>query len=505
MMLNAHLLAILIWLPIIGGCVVLGLGARVTFAKWLSLGVSVLTLLLSVPLYLGFKIGTAEMQFVERTSWIPAIHADFYIGVDGISMPLILLTTFTTVLVVIAGWGNVAKRVAQYFAAFLLLEGLMIGVFAALDAALFYVFWEAMLLPMFIIIGVWGGPRRVYASIKFFLYTFIGSLLMLVALIYMYLKSGTYELAVLQGMPLSLTEQTFIFLAFFTAFAVKVPMWPVHTWLPDAHVEAPTGGSVVLAAIMLKMGGYGFLRFSLPIAPDASRELDWLIIALSLIAVVYIGFVALVQRDMKKLIAYSSIAHMGFVTLGMFIGFQIVAHTGRTTGVELGLDGAVVQMLSHGLVSGAMFLCVGVMYDRVHSREISAYGGVVNTMPKFAAFMVLFALANSAVPGTSGFVGEFLVILAAFKANVWYAFLAGTTLVMGAAYTLWLVKRVIFGEVGNAEVAALKDINGREFLILGMLAAGVLLLGLWPAPLLDVMRATTSHLAQQLLASKIAP
>ncbi len=328
---------------------------------------------------------------------------------------------------------------------------------------------------------------------------------MLVALIYMYLKSGTYELAVLQGMPLTLTEQTFIFLAFFTAFAVKVPMWPVHTWLPDAHVEAPTGGSVVLAAIMLKMGGYGFLRFSLPIAPDASRELDWLIIGLSLIAVVYIGFVALVQQDMKKLIAYSSIAHMGFVTLGMFIGFQIVAHTGRTTGIELGLDGAVVQMLSHGLVSGAMFLCVGVMYDRVHSREISAYGGVVNTMPKFAAFMVLFALANSGVPGTSGFVGEFLVILASFRANVWYAFLAGTTLVLGAAYTLWLVKRVIFGEVANAHVAALKDLNGREFLVLGMLAAGVLLVGLWPAPLLDVMRATTHHLAQQLLVSKIVP
>jgi NADH-quinone oxidoreductase subunit M len=359
------------------------------------------------------------MQFVERSPWISTIHAQYFLGVDGISMPLILLTTFTTVLIVIASWTNVAKRVAQYFAAFLILEGLMIGVFAAMDAALFYVLWEAMLIPMFIIIGVWGGPRRVYATIKFFLYTLIGSLLMLVALIYMYLKSGTYELAVFQHMSLTLTEQTFIFLAFFAAFAVKVPMWPVHTWLPDAHVEAPTGGSVVLAAIMLKMGGYGFLRFSLPIAPDASRELDWLIIALSLIAVVYIGFVALAQRDMKKLIAYSSIAHMGFVTLGMFIGFQIVAHTGRTTGIELGMDGAVVQMLSHGLVSGAMFLCVGVMYDRVHSREISAYGGVINTMPKFAAFMVLFALANSGLPGTSGFIGEFLVILASFKANVW--------------------------------------------------------------------------------------
>jgi NADH-quinone oxidoreductase subunit M len=500
-----HLLSLLIWLPIVGGFAVLFLGERDVLARWLSLIVSGAALILSIPLYAWFKTGTAEMQFVEHTAWIPAIHADFYIGVDGISLPLILLTTFTTVLIVIAGWTNVAKRIAQYMGAFLILEGLMIGVFAALDTALFYVLWEAMLIPMFIIIGVWGGPRRVYATIKFFLYTFIGSLLMLVALIYMYLKVGTYELAEFQRLPLNLTEQTLIFLAFFTAFAVKVPMWPVHTWLPDAHVEAPTGGSVVLAAIMLKMGGYGFLRFSLPIAPDASRELDWLIIALSLIAVVYIGFVALAQRDMKKLIAYSSIAHMGFVTLGTFIGYQIVMHTGKTTGIEMGLDGAVVQMISHGLVSGAMFLCVGVMYDRVHSREISAYGGVVNTMPKFAAFMVLFALANTGLPGTSGFVGEFLVILASFKANVWYAFLAGSTLVLGAAYTLWLVKRVIFGEVANDKVAMLSDLNGREFLVLGALAAAVLLVGLWPAPLLDVMRASTEHLAQQLLVSKIVP
>jgi NADH-quinone oxidoreductase subunit M len=505
MMQSAHLLSWLIWLPIVGGFAVLGLNHRAMLARWASLALSATALLLSIPLWSWFKTGTAEMQFVERARWISTIHAEYYIGVDGISMPLILLTTFTTVLVVIASWRNVEKRVAQYMGAFLILEGLMIGVFAALDGVLFYVFWEAMLLPMFLIIGIWGGPRRVYATIKFFLYTFIGSLLMLVALIYMYLKSGSYELAVFQHLPLTLTEQTFIFLAFFAAFAVKVPMFPVHTWLPDAHVEAPTGGSVVLAAIMLKMGGYGFLRFSLPIAPDASRELDWLIIALSLIAVVYIGFVALAQRDMKKLIAYSSIAHMGFVTLGMFIGFQIVAQTGKTTGIAMGMDGAVVQMLSHGLVSGAMFLCVGVMYDRVHSREISAYGGVVNTMPKFAAFMVLFALANSGLPGTSGFVGEFLVILAAFKANVWYAFLAGTTLVLGAAYTLWLVKRVIFGEIANDKVAALQDINGREFLVLGVLAIAVLLVGLWPAPLLDVMRASTQHLAEQLLLSKVAP
>jgi len=505
MMFGGYLLSLLIWLPIVGGFAVLAMSDRVAVAKWLSLIVSGLTLVLSVPLYALFKTGIAAMQFIERAPWISTIHSEYYIGVDGISMPLILLTTFTTVLIVIASWENVEKRVAQYFAAFLILEGLMIGVFAALDGALFYVFWEAMLIPMFIIIGVWGGPRRVYATIKFFLYTFIGSLLMLVALIYMYLKSGSYELAVFQHMPLTLHEQTYIFLAFVSAFAVKVPMWPVHTWLPDAHVEAPTGGSVVLAAIMLKMGGYGFLRFSLPIAPDASRELDWLIIALSLIAVVYIGFVALAQRDMKKLIAYSSIAHMGFVTLGMFIGFQIVAHTGRTSGIELGLDGAVVQMLSHGLVSGAMFLCVGVMYDRVHSREISAYGGVINTMPKFAAFMVLFALANSGLPGTSGFIGEFMVILASFKANVWYAILAATILVLGAAYTLWLVKRVIYGEVANDKVAALKDLNSREFLVLGALAVAVLLVGLWPAPLLDVMRASTLHLAQQLLVSKIAP
>jgi NADH-quinone oxidoreductase subunit M len=503
-MLNEYLLSILIWVPIVGGFVVLGV-SDATKAKWFSLAVSVVTFAFSIPLWTGFKLGTADMQFVERTSWIPAIHSDFHIGVDGISMPLILLTTFTTVLVVISGWRNVEKRVSQYFAAFLILEGLMIGVFAALDGVLFYVFWEAMLLPMFIIIGIWGGPRRVYATIKFFLYTFIGSLLMLVALIYMYLKAGSYELSAFHQLPLTLTEQTLIFLAFFAAFAVKVPMWPVHTWLPDAHVEAPTGGSVVLAAIMLKMGGYGFLRFSLPIAPDASRELDWLIITLSLVAVVYIGFVALAQRDMKKLIAYSSIAHMGFVTLGTFIGYQIVAHTGKTTGIQMGMDGAIVQMLSHGLVSGAMFLCVGVLYDRVHSREISAYGGVINTMPKYAAFVVLFAMANSGLPGTSGFVGEFLVILASFKANPWYAFLAATTLVLGAAYTLWMVKRVIYGEVANEKVAALTDLSGREFFVLSVLAVAVLAFGLWPAPLLEVMSATTQHLAQQLLVSKIVP
>ena len=443
------------------------------------------------------------MQFVERVPWIRAFNVEYYLGVDGFSMPLILLTTFLTPIVVLAGWDSVRVRTAEYFAAFLILEGLMIGVFAALDALLFYVFWEAMLIPMFIIIGVWGGERRIYATVKFFLYTFLGSVFMLIALIYLYLKSGSYSILVFQQLPLSQTEQTLIFLAFLAAFAVKVPMWPVHTWLPDAHVEAPTGGSVILAAIMLKMGGYGFLRFSLPITPDASRELDWLIIALSLTAVVYIGFVALVQQDMKKLIAYSSIAHMGFVTLGAFLAFEIVRATGQVQGAAMGLDGAMVQMISHGLVSGALFLCIGVLYDRMHSRQIADYGGVINTMPVFGAFMVLFALANAGLPGTSGFVGEFLVILAAFKANFWYAFLAALTLILGAAYTLWLVKRVVFGPVGNDHVAQLQDVNGREFLVLGVLAIAVLALGLWPAPLLDVMRPTLEQLVQQMMMTKL--
>jgi NADH-quinone oxidoreductase subunit M len=405
--------------------------------------------------------------------------------------------------VVIAAWTVIDTRANQYLAAFLILEGLMFGVFAALDALLFYVLWEAMLIPMFVIIGIWGGPRRVYATVKFFLYTFLGSVAMLVALIYLYLQGGSYAIADLQAMPLSLREQLPIFVAFLLAFAVKVPMWPVHTWLPDAHVEAPTGGSVILAAIMLKMGGYGFLRFSLPVTPDASRELDWLIIGMSLIAVVYIGFVALVQQDMKKLIAYSSIAHMGFVTLGTFLAYQVVSATGGQQGAAMGLDGAMVQMISHGLVSGALFLCIGVLYDRVHSREIADYGGVVNTMPVFASFAVLFAMANAGLPGTSGFVGEFLVILASFRASFWYALLAGTTLVLGAAYTLWLVKRVVFGPVANDRVAALKDLNGREFFVLGVLALAVLLLGLWPAPLLDVMRPTIEHLVQQMLVTKV--
>ena len=499
-----HLLSILIWLPIVGGFITMLLGdSQRDLARWLALAIATVTFALSIPLYMGFDGSTAAFQFVERTPWIPTFNADYSLGVDGIALPLILLTTFTTILIIVAGWKVITERTAQYLAAFLILEGLMVGVFSAMDALLFYFFWEAMLIPMFLIIGIWGGPRRVYATIKFFLYTFLGSVFMLIALIYMSLKSGDYSIAALQHLPLTLDEQRLIFLAFLAAFAVKVPMWPVHTWLPDAHVEAPTGGSVVLAAIMLKMGGYGLLRFSLPITPDASRELDWLIIALSLIAVVYIGFVALVQQDMKKLIAYSSIAHMGFVTLGAFLAYDIVSATGGTRGAAMGLDGAMVQMISHGLVSGAMFLCVGVMYDRVHSRQISAYGGVVNTMPKFAAFMVLFSMANAGLPATSGFVGEFLVILASYHANFWYAFLAATTLILGAAYTLWLVKRVIFGPVANHHVAELTDLDGREFAILGILAVAVLLLGLWPAPLLDVMRGSTHHLVEQMLASKL--
>ena len=503
--LNAlSLLSILVWLPIGGGLLTLLIGdSRAQVARWFALLVSIATLLLCVPLYQGFDHSTAAFQFIERMPWIRQLHAEYYLGVDGISLPLIVLTAFMTVPVLVAAWTVIEKRPAQYFAAFLILEGLMIGVFCAMDSLLFYFFWEAMLIPMFLIIGIWGGPRRVYATLKFFLYTFLGSVLMLVALIYLYLKAGEYSIAGFQSLPLTLVEQRWIFLAFLVAFAVKVPMWPVHTWLPDAHVEAPTGGSVILAAIMLKMGGYGLLRFSLPMTPDASRELDWLVIALSLIAVVYIGFVALAQTDMKKLIAYSSIAHMGFVTLGAFLAFDIMANTGSTSGAVNGLDGAMVQMISHGLISGALFLCIGVMYDRLHSREISAYGGVINVMPKFAAFMVLFGLANSGLPGTSGFVGEFLVILAAFKANFWYAFLAATTLILGAAYTLWLVKRVIFGPVGNEQVAKMSDLNGREFLVLGVLAAAVLLVGIWPAPLVQTMEATVRHLLEQITVSKI--
>jgi NADH-quinone oxidoreductase subunit M len=414
-----------------------------------------------------------------------------------------LLTSFTTVIVIIAAWESIKYRASQYLAAFLIMEGFMIGTFSSIDAILFYIFFEAMLIPMFLVIGVWGGANRIYATLKFFIYTFVGSVLMLVALIYMYNKSGSFSIFDFHALQLNLDEQILIFLAFLIAFAVKVPMWPVHTWLPDAHVEAPTGGSVILAAIMLKIGGYGFLRFSLPITPDASLELDWLVITMSLTAVVYIGFIALVQQDMKKLIAYSSIAHMGFVTLGFFIIFRIIDNGNGTQGAALALEGGMVQMISHGFISGAMFLCVGVLYDRMHSRQIADYGGVANTMPMFAGFMVFFAMANAGLPGTSGFVGEFMVILASFQANFWIAFLAATTLILGAAYTLWMVKRVIFGDTGNDNVRALTDINRREFFFLSILAMAVLALGLWPDPLVDVMHVTIDNLLNHIMISKI--
>ncbi len=493
-------LSFTIWLPIIGGAAVLAIGDRsASLARWTALFTAVVTFLVSIPLYTAFDVSTAEMQFVEKTPWIPLFNINYYLGIDGISMPLILLTTFMTVFVVIAGWEVIQFKPAQYMASFLFMEGVMVGVFAALDAMLFYVFWEAMLIPMFLIIGVWGGPNRVYATIKFFLYTFLGSVFLLVALIYMYVQADSFEILAFHDLPIGLTAQTLIFLAFLLAFAVKVPMWPVHTWLPDAHVEAPTGGSVILAAIMLKLGGYGFLRFSLPITPDASQALDWLIITMSLIAVVYIGFVALVQKDMKKLIAYSSIAHMGLVTLGFFIVFMLAGQPGAVLGVE----GGMVQMISHGFVSGALFLCVGVLYDRLHSRQISDYGGIVNTMPVFAAFMVFFAMANAGLPGTSGFVGEFMVILASFRADIWFAVLAASTLIIGAAYTLWMVKRVVFGEVGNERVASMSDLNERELLVLGSLAAAVLILGVWPAPLIEVMDVSVQKLIDHIAVSKL--
>jgi len=487
------LLSLVVWLPIAGGIAVLATGGdeRAHIARPLALAVSILTFLATLPLYTGFNVHTAAMQFVEDTPWIEALGVRYHLGIDGISLLLILLTSFSTVLVIVSAWIVIQKKVAQYLAAFLIMEGLMIGVFSALDAILFYVFWEAMLVPMFLIIGLWGGPNRIYAAIKFFLYTFIGSVLMLVAFIYLYYQSDSFEILAYHALKLGLTEQVLIFLAFLAAFAVKVPMWPVHTWLPDAHVEAPTGGSVILAAIMLKMGAYGFLRFSLPIAPDASHELAWLMISLSLVAVVYIGLVALVQEDMKKLIAYSSIAHMGFVTLGFFV-FN-----------AQGIEGGLIQMISHGFVSGALFLCVGVLYDRVHSRQIKDYGGVANRMPVFASFLMLFAMANAGLPGTSGFVGEFLVILGSFQANGWYAFAAATTLVFGAAYTLWMYKRVIFGGVANERVATLNDIDAREAVFLTALAVAVLVMGLWPQPFLDTMHASVEHLLKQALTSKL--
>jgi NADH-quinone oxidoreductase subunit M len=498
------LLSLLIWIPVAGAILVLFCGnARPNAARWLSLLVTLIVLAVSALLLPNFDFTSGAMQFPEAHEWLPGIHSSYKLGADGISVALILLTTFTTVLVIAGAWEVIKDKVHQFMAAMLALEGLMIGVFCAMDALLFYVFFEAMLIPMFIIIGIWGGPRRIYATLKFFIFTFFGAIFMLVALIYLYLKAGTFDLATLWSLHLSMTEQTWLFLAFLIAFAVKVPMVPVHTWLPDAHVEAPTGGSVILAAIMLKVGTYGFVRFSLPIVPDASQQLAWLVIALSLIAIIYIGYVALVQEDMKKLIAYSSIAHMGFVTLGLFVVFMLARGLNDVQTAQLGAQGAMVQMISHGFVSGAMFTCIGVMYDRLHTRLIKDYGGLAKVMPWFAAFMVLFAMANCGLPGTSGFVGEFMVILASFKANPWVSLAAAFTLIIGAAYTLWLIKRVIFGNVESDAVRAMPDLNAREAAVLAAFAAAVLIIGVWPWPLTHLMDASVTHLVSQALATKV--
>jgi NADH-quinone oxidoreductase subunit M len=488
------LLSLAIWMPIAFGLFVLAFGRddNPSLVRSVSLVGSIASFLVTLPLVQGFDKAAHGMQFVEKAAWIERFNVNYALGIDGISVWFVLLTAFITIIVVISAWEVIEKRVAQYMGAFLVLSGLMIGVFCATDGLLFYVFFEATLIPMFIIIGVWGGPNRVYAAIKFFLYTLLGSLLTLVAILYLWFKSGgSFDILAWHKLPLPLNVQILIFFAFLMAFAVKVPMWPVHTWLPDAHVEAPTGGSVVLAAIMLKLGAYGFLRFSLPIAPDASHALSGFIITLSLIAVIYIGLVALVQADMKKLVAYSSIAHMGFVTLGFFV-FN-----------DMAVQGGIVQMISHGFVSGAMFLCIGVLYDRMHSRQIADYGGVINVMPRFAAFFILFSLANCGLPATSGFVGEFMVILGSVKFNFWIGMLAATALIFGAAYSLWLAKRVVFGAIGNKHVAELTDLNAREFFMLGLLAIAVIAMGVYPAPFTDLMQTSVSDLLQHVAVSKI--
>lgn len=488
------LLSLAIWTPIFFGVVLLALGRddQAHVVRWIALVGALLGLAVTVPLYSGFELGTAAMQFVEKGVWIEHFNVNYHLGIDGISLWLVLLTAFINVVVIVASWESITTRVNQYMGAFLILSGLMIGVFSAQDAMLFYVFFEATLIPMYLIIGIWGGPNKIYAAFKFFLYTLLGSLLMLIALIYLYTQAGgSFALADWYKLPLGGTAQTLLFFAFFAAFAVKVPMWPVHTWLPDVHVEAPTGGSAVLAAIMLKLGAYGFLRFSLPILPDASHEWAWFMIALSLVAVVYVGLVAMVQQDMKKLVAYSSVAHMGFVTLGFFV-FS-----------DLGVSGGIVQMIAHGFVSAAMFLVIGVLYDRVHSREIADYGGVVNTMPNFAAFALLFTMANCGLPGTAGFVGEWMVILAAVKTNFWIGLLAATALIFGAAYSLWMYKRVYMGQAGNDNVKALSDLNKREFLVLAVLALAVLYMGVYPKPFTDVMDASVAELLRHVAISKL--
>ncbi len=488
------LLSLAIWTPIIFGVGLLALGRQdqAPTVRWIALIGAVAGFLVTLPLYNGFRLDTPAMQFVENGNWVQRFHMHYHLGVDGISMWFVLLTAFINVVVVIASWEAITLRVNQYMASFLILSGLMIGVFAALDGMLFFVFFEATLIPMYLIIGIWGGPNKIYAAFKFFLYTLLGSLLMLVALIYLYNKSGgSFDILTWHKLPLTSTAQTLLFFSFFAAFAVKVPMFPVHTWLPDVHVEAPTGGSAVLAAIMLKLGAYGFLRFSLPITPDASRQWAWLMVALSLIAVIYVGLVALVQRDMKKLVAYSSVAHMGFVTLGFFI-FN-----------DLGMSGAIVQMIAHGFVSAAMFLCIGVLYDRVHSREIASYGGVINTMPKFAAFSMLFAMANCGLPATAGFVGEWMVILGAVKSNFWIGAAAATALISGASYTLWMYKRVYFGPIANDDVKNLADIDSREFLMLALLAIAVLCMGIYPKPFTDVMNTSVANLLGHVAMTKL--